>query len=393
MIEKKVRILLITPFFSPNVGGVESFLTEVVALLRQKHVALTVITYQPLIAKETAPIYCSEEGLEIIRLPWPKFGLFYRLEKHPILQFFYLGTGLLLGSIVKMVFSKRYSTVLCHGMSAAVIGVALKKLFSVDLVTNIHTNYRFVRSYKASFLASVLNQSRVVLALSQSTAENLKFIGVKKEIIQVFYNWINEENYYIADRQVTRKKLGIASDFFVALFVGRFSVEKGIYELVDALPDINRNIKILIVGGGKDERAVYEKVGKFENASCLGYKTAEELKVWFNAADILIYASMDEDYLGRVAIESLFSGLPIMSPKYSNYSGKITPNIAEIPSDVGLYFENGSKNFATSLNKLYESGEYKKFDRDFCRQHAIKKYGRAVNSGIYLRALGISDVE
>ena len=89
-----MKILQLTAHYYPNVGGVETHLTDLVKYLQNKNYDVTVLTYQPLVTKASWKIHEKEKHLEIIRIPWIS-GLFYSFVSHPILEFVYLVPGLL----------------------------------------------------------------------------------------------------------------------------------------------------------------------------------------------------------------------------------------------------------------------------------------------------------
>jgi hypothetical protein len=92
-IEKFMNVLQLSAHFSPNVGGVETHLDDLVAGLVKRKYQISVLTYQPLSIDVSAPFYEKNSRLEIIRVPWIK-GLFYKLVNQPALEFIYLFPGL-----------------------------------------------------------------------------------------------------------------------------------------------------------------------------------------------------------------------------------------------------------------------------------------------------------
>ena len=124
------KVLFITPFFSPNVGGVETHLDDLINYLNEKKVSVDVITYTPLTTKVKAPLFERKGKNKIYRLPWPGFNLFFRLEKHIILQFIYLTSGIAIFSFFHLLLKrKKYDVISCHGLAAGFIGSFLKIFF------------------------------------------------------------------------------------------------------------------------------------------------------------------------------------------------------------------------------------------------------------------------
>lgn len=383
------RILLISPFFSPNTGGVETFLDDLIVYLNKRSQPVSVLAYQPLTTNVKGPLR-EKKGTNIIyRLPWLKFNLFYRLEKYPLLQLLYLGSGLgILSFFHLLFFSHRYKTINCHGLAAGFIGYILSFLFKKQYVLTIHTNYRFSRDQIIGrFVKMMSARYNKILVLSDACRDNFIQLGIDPDKVVRYFNWVEEELYVIKDKDASRQKIGWRTDAFYALFVGRFSREKGIFELLKAIPLINPEIQLVIIGGGVNEEQVRESADKNDNVEYLGRVAPEVLSDYFNASDILMYAPVDEDYLGRTAISALECGLPIMICRQSQYGGKVTDVTIQLPSAIGVTFSAQPEKFADTMNEIYLSGEKHRFNRDLCRNYALKLYGKEVNGEIHYNNL------
>ena len=99
-------ILILTPFFSPNIGGVESHLDDLVDQLNVHKIKSYVLTYSPLTTKTT---YLSKEKIglcQVFRFKWFGYQLFPKLEKYPLLDFLYITPYLLIRSYFWLLFNK-----------------------------------------------------------------------------------------------------------------------------------------------------------------------------------------------------------------------------------------------------------------------------------------------
>src|SRR5579859_4644230 len=96
---KTMNILQLTAHFSPNVGGVETHLTDLVHVLTKRNNTVFVLTYRPLVTKASWKMYEKRKRLEIFRFPWFA-GYFYALVDNPIVEFLYLVPGLLVATPV-----------------------------------------------------------------------------------------------------------------------------------------------------------------------------------------------------------------------------------------------------------------------------------------------------
>lgn len=92
MSKNKKGILIVTPFFSPNIGGVETHLDDLVSALDEQGYRVFVQTYSPITTKGTSWKAHERSGNEIniTRYAWFGEKLFHKLEKFPIFGFLYL---------------------------------------------------------------------------------------------------------------------------------------------------------------------------------------------------------------------------------------------------------------------------------------------------------------
>ena len=86
-------VLIISPFFSPNTGGVESHLDDLCSVLTEKGIRAYVTTYQPLTTRGRAASREERGTVSIMRLAWFGSNLFHRLERYPFFEFIYLFPG------------------------------------------------------------------------------------------------------------------------------------------------------------------------------------------------------------------------------------------------------------------------------------------------------------
>jgi len=83
-------VLILSPFFRPNIGVVETHLDDLCEYLRKNGHKAFVITYQPLIAKNRGQKLEKRENLEIRRIRWFGYNFFHMLEPYPLPEFIYL---------------------------------------------------------------------------------------------------------------------------------------------------------------------------------------------------------------------------------------------------------------------------------------------------------------
>src|SRR5258706_16207709 len=116
-----MKVLQLTVHFAPNIGGVETHLTDLVKGLVKRKIKTVVLTYRPLMVDTAWKMFEKSPFLTIIRLPWFP-GLFYKLLHNPALEFFYLTPGLFIATPVTIL-KENCDVIHAHGIIAGFVGV------------------------------------------------------------------------------------------------------------------------------------------------------------------------------------------------------------------------------------------------------------------------------
>src|SRR3989338_1258961 len=237
---KKTGVLILTPFYEPNIGGVETHLKDLTDYLRADGgYNIFVLTYQPLTARAKAPPFQNNGCLRIIRIPWVGYNLFHKLEPYPLLEFLYLTPLLFLNAFLfLLVYGWRISVIHAQGFNAAFIGRIIAPVFSKRLGVSIHAIYNLDPASELSRLIkwTLVGSSRV-LTLSLASKKELVKIGLRDKLIGVYTYWVDQQRFSPVPQETARNSLGWP-DKFTILFAGRLIEKKGADILVQAAKDI-----------------------------------------------------------------------------------------------------------------------------------------------------------
>ena len=307
------NLLLITPFFHPNIGGVETRLSDLLNIVSSFGHKIDVITYQPLTTPIKGKIHEKRKNISIWRIPWLCNDWFHRLLKLPVFEVLYILPGLFVASFFYMIlYHKKVDVIHTPGLNAAIIGKFLSLVFRKRWVMSTHTIYELSpKSLFARIMRLLLSSADHIVTLSEPSRKELITIGLSPSRIFTELTWVDQDRFRVLDKVPCRKVLGISEKVFVVLFVGRLLKEKGI----DVLIDIARrlpNVIVIIIGLGPMEPAVINAAKSLDNLSFHGRVFQESLPYYYNAADIFILPSLYREGLGRVVIESLSCGLPVL---------------------------------------------------------------------------------
>ncbi len=366
-----MNILILTTIFGPNVGGVETHLEDLIKHGAKRKLFFYILTYQPLVTKAKGRYWEKGVESEVFRVPWPRCNLFLRLEKYPILEFFYLFPGLFLYGLLFLVIKhKEISVIHPQGLVAGTAGMILGKIFKKKVVVSTHSIYHFPpNSFYQQFISFILNNVDQVLTLSKQSKDEISRIGVELSKISLFTNWVDQKRFYPGDKTEYRRKLKLSSNKMICLFVGRLVEVKGIRELLKAARLLGKNngMTFLIVGDGPLAEKVKKESRKLRNVIFYGKIENQDLISYYNASDVLIVPSTHEEGFGRVILEALSCGVPVIG---SN-RGAIPEAISK---EVGILIDVTPQNIKQALELFIKNpGKLKKL-ASAARPFAIKRY-------------------
>ncbi|MEW2130152.1 glycosyltransferase [Streptomyces sp. NPDC005435] len=192
---------------------------------------------------------------------------------------------------------------------------------------------------------------RATVAVSPTVADRLTRWGVPEPRIAVVPNGIDlaRFRYDPAARKHARAQLGLPEDAFVVGGIGRLAPGKRFDVLVQALAQLPRDTRLLLVGGGPEEgglRRRAEEAGVAERVVFAGerpYLAHEsdglDLPALTSAMDVLASPSPEEAF-GLAVVEALAAGLPVRHsscPAVEDLPSGAAPDAVRIPCDPEAY--------------------------------------------------------
>jgi len=112
-----------------------------------------------------------------------------------------------------------------------------------------------------------------------------------------------------------RKKLGIQKEDKVVITTSRLVEKNGIGDLVEAMPHLPENVKLLILGTGPLEKSYKLKAKSYKlegRIRFFGHIAHEQLPQYLHGADIFCRPSHSEG-MGSSFIEAMAAGLPVVA--------------------------------------------------------------------------------
>ncbi len=142
--------------------------------------------------------------------------------------------------------------------------------------------------------------------------------GFDPQRLKVIYNGVAIPQETPTDRQRSEDKtrLGFDQDDFLLAFVGRVSSEKGLRYLIEALPRMEPNVRLLVVGDGPERESLQASVaaaGLRDRVRFVG--NMDDPEPAFRAADVVVVPSLWNEAFGRVVVEAMGCATPVIATR------------------------------------------------------------------------------
>lgn len=170
-----------------------------------------------------------------------------------------------------------------------------------------------------------------------------------------------------------REELGIPSDDFVVLFVGKLQPKKRPWHVVEAAAGLGKGVTVLFVGTGEEESRCREAAAaQGVNAIFAGFVNQSQIARYYALSDCLVLPSGAGETWGLVVNEALAAGVPCIVSDAVGCSPELV-----IEGKTGYTFPLGD--IASLTNQLDKIRKRLAAGADFrsaCRMH-ISAYSMA----------------
>lgn len=226
---------------------------------------------------------------------------------------------------------KNFDLVLCQFISSALYTVDALGGNGYKIFVDVGENMGIVRTkswYKVSFYNRLLESISGYIAVSQTVKKKIMEInGTSSNDILVAENGTDLESFNVYKKEDARIQLGLPSDKFIIIFVGRYIHSKGPLRLLEATKDMD-DVGLLMVGNGEqqlesDSILFKDKVPK------------DKIPLLLAASDLFVLPTLHEGSNNSI-IEAMAAGLPIVSADIPEVREQVTPEAGILvdPMDV-----------------------------------------------------------
>jgi glycosyltransferase involved in cell wall biosynthesis len=328
----KPRVLVLTTYYHPVLGGVEAHARQLVASLHQKGYRVQVVT------KRVGRDQSKLEQVDDV----PVHRIAPAGERRASGKWLAVP-----GALAKLVaLRKDYDLIVCVdyrglGVAAVTAGRLLNRpviaqgetagvLAGADGVSpsGLQPESGFGRMLKAPVRA-IYRQADYIVCIGRDLEREALAAGMPRERVRYLPHGVDVQRFrppVAGERETIRRRLGWPLDRLVVLFVGRLSREKGVMDLLDAWRFVNDRRRsedprcaLALVGPdmpghpwdcGGPGRAFVEVHGLGDSVRFEG--PSSDPAPFYRAADVFVQPSHFEA-LGNTAIEAMASGLPVVA--------------------------------------------------------------------------------
>ncbi|WP_196815987.1 glycosyltransferase family 4 protein [Candidatus Nitrosocosmicus oleophilus] len=302
-----MKILQVTPFFPPDIGGISDHVYAISKNLQLDGHDVTIIAPHKITERNNAnDINKLIKIPSLYLLPWP-----YSTLKN---FSFPVDLGMRIDKIIK---NGNFDLVHTHGQHYPTSWLAIRssKKYGVPCILTIHTNFalnpkrlggktKIEEYFNKLVFARILGKTTGIIGL---TANNISYAKLYAKGDKYYYqisNGINNQLYYEnSNKRVPfREAHGLSNNTPIILFCGRFEDVKGILEFAEASRQLASNfqmIKVIMIGNGSLKEQIVSIIRDEPNIILINWQSHEELIKYYIMSDIFV-------------IPSKFEGLPIV---------------------------------------------------------------------------------
>jgi alpha-1,6-mannosyltransferase len=226
----------------------------------------------------------------------------------------------------------------------------LRKRYDIPAVAFYHSDLprlvqprlgRWIARGTCRYLANLYRQFDLVLAPSRIMVEQLDDIGVHGAVHQPLGI---DAGVFRPDRrdETLREHLGLDPDTRLLIYAGRFTPEKKLHVLVDAVRKLGERYHLILVGAGPDHELL-----RAPNVTIVPFKRDQRaLARLLASCDMLVHPG-DCETFGLIVLEAMACGLPVVA---TNGGG-----VAElVDRETGILAEpNNVDSLAGAIEAIY----------------------------------------
>ena len=355
-----MKILMLTWEYPPRiVGGIARVVHDLSKRLIKDGHEVTVITYKD----GEVPEFENDKGVKVHRIDN------YMIHPNNFVDWIMQMNFNMIAKANELISKgEKFDVIHAHDWLVAFAAKNLKNSYNIPIISTIHATEAGRNSGIHDDVQRYINDtewlltyesSEVIVNSNYMKCELQRLFGLPFEKINVVPNGINTNNFNGIEKDYEFRRQYAMDNEKIILYVGRLVYEKGIQNLISAMPKIlngYNDSKLIIAGKGgmlEELRNQAYSMGLGEKVYFTGYLDSKQVQKMYKCADVAVFPSTYEPF-GIVALESMLAGVPT------------------VVSDVGGLDEiidhgvDGMKSYAGNANSIADSVLTLLYDHKLC---------------------------
>jgi glycogen synthase len=319
--DRPIRVLMLSWEYPPVVVGglgrhVHALSTSLVAA---GHEVTVVTRHSP-----GAPLEEYLEGVRVVRAP--EDPPLFPLSTSTLLAWTMAFNHTLTRAALRAAESGEYDVVHAHDWLVTHTAVTLKEHLDIPLVATVHATEA---GRHQGWLPGEMNKCihsvewwlaheacRVVVCSEYMRWEVTRLLELSPQRVSVVPNGVDTAAWRAPSRAVSAARARFAGDGPLIAYAGRLVYEKGVQDLIAALPALRAahpGLRVVIAGDGPYRGELQEEVRRLDlqrSVNFTGFMGEGELPALMAASDALVVPSIYEPF-GMVALEGASAGAPL----------------------------------------------------------------------------------
>ena len=357
-----MKILMLSWEYPPRiVGGIARVVHDLSKRLIKDGHEVTVVTYRD----GDVPEFEDDAGVKVYRVDN------YMIRPNNFIDWIMQMNFNMVSKATEIIAKEgNFDVIHAHDWLVAYAAKSLKHSFKTPMIATIHATEAGRNSGIHDETQRYINDtewmltyeaSEVIVNSNYMKSELQRLFGLPYEKINVVPNGVNLTNFDGVEKDWDFRRQYAMDNEKIILFTGRLVYEKGIQNLIAAMPKIldrYNDAKLIIAGKGGMLDELREQVnflGLGSKVYFTGYLNSTQIKKMYKCADVSVFPSTYEPF-GIVALEAMLAGVPV------------------VVSDIGGLNEivdhsvNGMKSYAGNANSLADSILSLLFNQDLCQK-------------------------
>lgn len=371
-----MKILMLTWEYPPRiVGGISRVVHDLSHRLIKDGHDVTVVTYRD----GNTPYFEDDKGVKVYRVDN------YIIHPNNFIDWIMQLNFNMVSKATEIIAKEgKFDVIHAHDWLVTYATKTLKHSFDIPVVATIHATENGRNSGIHDDTQRYINDSEWLLTYEATEVivnsnfmknDLQRIFGLPFEKINVIPNGINLNNFSGVERDYDFRRQYAMDKEKIILYVGRLVYEKGIQNLIGAMPKIldhYHDSKLIICGRGgmiNELRQEVHNLGIDDKVYFAGYCDSKKVQKMYKCADVAVFPSTYEPF-GIVALESMLAGVPTV---VSDVGGL---------NEIVKHGETGMKSYAGNSNSIADSVLSLLYDKKLCdtvSKNAVKEVKELYN--------------